>query len=147
MVAQSLVGRWRLSSYVARDEDGSVRYPFGEHPNGTLIYTPGGWMAAQVGAERRPRLGIEDPFRAGDEERATAFSTYLAYSGSYDVTDGVVLHRVAMCSLPNWVGTVQTRHFDMTGDELVLRTPEMEFGGKQAVHELRWIREEGQGWD
>ena len=143
MVDASLVGRWKLSSYVTRDEDGSVSHPFGEHPSGTLIYTPGGWMIAQIAAEDRPRLESDDPLLADEAARAAAFSTCLAYSGFYEAADRVVHHRVMESTFPNWVGTTQTRDFVLTGDELVLRTPPMEVGGRQAVHELRWIREEG----
>lgn len=145
-MAAELVGRWRLSSYSARDADGSLTHPFGEHPEGALVYAPGGWMITQIAAEDRLPLGSENLFATTAEERALAFTTYLAYYGTYEVTDGVVSHRIAVCSFPNWAGTVQTRNFELNDETLLLRTPPLEIGGGPAVHELLWIREEGQDW-
>jgi hypothetical protein len=47
-----------------------------------------------------------------------------------------------MCSFPNWVGSEQTRHFEVTGVRLVLRTPPIAVGGRLLVHEFLWQREE-----
>ena len=45
--SDSLVGVWKLVSYVATDaQSGESLFPFGEHPNGYLIYTAGGRMSA-----------------------------------------------------------------------------------------------------
>jgi Lipocalin-like domain len=103
-------------------------------------------MVVQL-AEDRPRLESENLLGADAEESATAFSTILACSGSYEAINSVVLYRGAMCSFANWVETVQTRPLELSDNELVLRTPPLEVGGRQTVHELRWIREEGQGWE
>jgi Lipocalin-like domain len=139
-----LVGRWRLTSYIARDPDGSVRRPFGEHPEGILIYTAGGWMVAHIAAENRARLTNENMLETTESERADAFVSYLAYSGGYEIEGGTeggtVTHRVAMCSFPNWVGTVQTRQFELKQDELILRTPPLDIVGPEVVHEFHWVR-------
>jgi hypothetical protein len=42
-----VTGRWELLAWRSLGGDGAVAgQPFGEHPHGVLIYTPGGWMAA-----------------------------------------------------------------------------------------------------
>jgi hypothetical protein len=43
---------------------------------------------------------------------------------------------------PNSVGAGQRRRFELSGDELVLRTPPLEISGEAVVNELRWVREE-----
>ena len=139
---EQLVGRWRLVSYVVRADDGSPVFPLGRSPQGSLLYTTGGWMAAQVGAVDRARFTTEDPLGASEAERALAFSSYLAYCGPYDVAGDVVTHHVAMSWFPNWVGTEQARAFQLVGDELILRAPPMEVGGRMLVSEFRWRREE-----
>jgi hypothetical protein len=139
---EQLVGRWRLVSYVARADDGSLAFPLGRNVEGSLLYTTEGWMAAQVGAADRVRFTTEDPMGASEAERAVAFSSYLAYCGPYDVAGDVITHHVVMSSFPNWVGTEQVRSFELVGDELLLRTPPIEVGGKMLVNELRWRREE-----
>jgi hypothetical protein len=115
VTTESLVGRWRLVSYVSRADDGSLTYPLGQDAQGSLVYTAGGWMTAQISAGDRRGLPSDDLFSGSDAERAEAFSSYLPYCGSYDVTGDVVVHRVAMCSFPNWVGSEQTRRFELTG--------------------------------
>lgn len=50
-------GRWRLASWHTISDDGAVAgLPFGEDPQGVLIYTPGGAMAGQVAATSRPSV-------------------------------------------------------------------------------------------
>jgi Lipocalin-like domain len=142
VTAERLVGRWGLVSYVSRADDGSRTYPLGEDPQGSLLYTAGRWMIAQLSTGDRGDLPTDDLFSGSDAERAEAFSSYLAYCGSYEVTANVVVHRVTICSFPNWVGSEQTRHFEITGDRLVLRTPPIAVGGRLLVHEFLWQREE-----
>jgi Lipocalin-like domain len=129
-------------SSVSLGEDGSRTYPFGANAHGSLIYTAEGWMAAQVCAEDRAGLLTEDPLGGSEVERAAAFSSYVAYCGPYKVTGDVVGHRVTISLFPNWVGSEQTRYFELNGDELVLRTAPIEVAGKMQVNELRWHREE-----
>lgn len=46
---EQLVGEWALTSYVVRDIKTSVEdRPFGERPLGLLLYTPDGYMSAQL---------------------------------------------------------------------------------------------------
>jgi hypothetical protein len=139
---EQLVGRWRLVSLVARAADGSLAFPLGRDAEGSLLYTAGGWMATQVGSADRERFTTEDPIGANEAERAAGFSSYLAYCGRYDVDGDVITHHVVMSWFPNWVGTEQSRSFELVGDELLLRTPPIEAGGKMLVSEFRWQREE-----
>jgi D-Tyr-tRNAtyr deacylase len=92
---EELVGRWRLVSFAARAEDGSLAFPLGRNAEGSLLYTAEGWMAAQLSAGDRVSLTTEDPLRASEAERAGAFSSYLAYCGTYDV-DADVITRARM---------------------------------------------------
>ena len=135
-----LVGSWRLVTYIARADDGSRIHPFGERPDGSLVYTEHGWMSAQVCAQDRANLTTADLWHASEAERAAAFSSYLAYCGTYEVRSDVVVHRVVMSSFPNWVGSEQERFFEITDDDLLLRGPPIELGGKSFVHEFRWRR-------
>lgn len=42
-----LIGAWTLVSYVEKPVDRSAPFhPFGETPNGIIMYTPGGFMSA-----------------------------------------------------------------------------------------------------
>ena len=142
MAANRLVGRWRLVSWSARTADGTVTYPFGERAQGSVVYTPGGWMSGTLAYGDRADLATGDVVGGSEEQRAAAFSTYLSYCGTYEVQGDVVVHHIEMSLFPNWVGGDQKRHFELSGDELVLRTPPMEIGGQEIHNQLRWIREE-----
>ena len=137
-----LIGRWRLVSWSARGDDGSVSHPFGEDPEGSLVYTTEGWMSAMLAPARRPPFATEG-FLGGDEaERAEAFSTFIAYAGTFDIEGDDVVHHVTMSLFPNWVGTDQRRTGELTGGELVLRTAPVDVAGRMLVNELRWSRVE-----
>jgi hypothetical protein len=128
--------------YVGRREDGEVTLPLGEKPHGSLLYTADGWMTAQICAADRAAMETRDIRGGSNHERVAAFSSYIAYCGSYEVTGDVVVHYVEMSLFPNWVGTEQTRTIELAGDELVLRTRPLEVGGQVLVNELRWRRED-----
>jgi hypothetical protein len=142
MAGVELVGRWRLESFTTHFEDGSVRHPFGKRPQGTLVYTAAGGMIGVLVAENRPNLSTQDLVGGSEADQAKAFATCVAYCGTYEVDDGAVIHNVEASLLPDWVGTRQKRHMDVRGDDLVLRTDPMQYGGRTVVSELHWIREE-----
>ena len=142
MAAVGLVGRWRLVSWSTGTADGAVAYPFGERAEGSLVYTPRGWMTVTLAKADRASLSTDDLVGGSNAERAVAYSSYVAYCGTYEVEGDVVTHRVQMSLFPNWVGSEQKREFELSGDELVVRGPPVEIGGELVVSELRWVREE-----
>lgn len=107
------------------------------------MYTAGGWVTTQLCATDRPRLPSEDVRGGSESDRAAAYSSYFAYCGTYEVSgEETILHRVALSLVPNWVGSEQVRYFELSGKDLLLRTPPIEVAGKLLVHEFRWSREE-----
>lgn len=107
MTADQLVGRWKLVSWLARNGDGEVSYPFGERAEGSLVYTRGGWMSGQLAVSDRDALATNDVVGGDEIERSAAYSSYIAYAGTYEVVGDVVIHRVKMSLFPNWVNTEQ----------------------------------------
>ena len=119
----SVVGSWLLESWQSTDtESGAVVNVFGEHPTGYLIYTAGGHMAVVLTADGRTKLS-GDRYNSPTEERAQAFSTSVAYSGTYTVTPEGIMHHVTASSFQNWVGTEQFRYAEVVGDRMTVRTP------------------------
>ncbi|CDM60266.1 MULTISPECIES: lipocalin-like domain-containing protein [Rhizobium] len=133
-------GRWRLSAWRRTTSEGDVVYPLGEDASGLLVYTSSGRMMVQMTAAHRSLVATSDPLGGGVDERAAAYSTCLAYFGSYTVTDGKVIHNIEGSSFPNWSGTEQVRPYELSGDELVLRTPPSKTDGISVVNEISWIR-------
>ena len=103
-----LIGAWKLVDVVELPAGGGPeRRPFGERPLGLILYTPDGYMSAQL-AERA----------SGDGDGPR----HVAYSGTFVVDEdaGTVAHGVVISLRPDWVGTEQLRTVTFDGDELVL---------------------------
>jgi hypothetical protein len=139
LMSVSIVGSWNLAAW-RRFEGETVSYPLGEDATGLLIYTADRRMGVQMIAAHRGAISAQDALGGDPQERAAAYSTCLAYFGSYEVQGDEVIHRVEGSLFPNWSGTVQTRPFTSTGHELVLRTPPATGPAGTVVNEMSWVR-------
>jgi hypothetical protein len=137
---ESIVGTWKLLSYWNVSSSGERSAPYGEHPTGFITYTRDGHMSAIISADGRKPMSTLDRFSAGTEERVAAFSTFLAYAGTYTFTGDKVVHHVQAAWLQSWVGTDVVRQVTMQGDKVILRTEPREFRGMSQVGELTWQR-------
>ena len=136
-----LVGTWELVSWRRIVNDEMVTYPLGEHARGRLVYAPDGAMAVTMIASERPSMPDNDPLGGETGKRAEAYSTCLAYIGTYELRDDEVVHRIDVSLYPNWAGDEQVRPFTYTGDTLVLRTPPVSGASGTVVNELAWARQ------
>ena len=136
-----LTGTWKLVAWRRVVDDGTVTYPLGEDANGLLVYTANGRMIVQLAAANRPRLDTTDALGGDVQARADAYSTCLAYFGTYEVDGDTVIHRVDASLFPNWSGVEQRRPYTYDGRELVLRTPPVTGPNGTVVNELAWVRE------
>jgi hypothetical protein len=143
-VADWLGGTWKLVAWRRIGADDAVDYPLGADARGQLIYAANGRMAVHITGADRPPLTTDDPLGGDVAARAGAYSTYLAYFGTYELAGTDVVHYIDGSLFPNWSGEKQVRAFTAEGDELVLRTPPMADGsGGTVVNELVWTRDEG----
>ncbi|HUB79385.1 MAG TPA: lipocalin-like domain-containing protein [Bryobacteraceae bacterium] len=135
-----IAGPWKLIAW-RRLEGDKVTYPLGEDATGLLIYTADFKMAVQIAAAHRPAISSDDPLGGDAEQRAAAYSTCLAYLGSYEVQGETVIHKVDASLYPNWSGATQSRPFTFDEKKLVLRTPPAEgAAGGTVVNEISWLR-------
>ncbi|HZP85617.1 MAG TPA: lipocalin-like domain-containing protein [Burkholderiales bacterium] len=122
----SVVGTWALQSWVSTDtETGATVDVFGKQPTGYLIYTAGGHMAVVLSADGRAKLS-SDRFNSPVDERAKAFSTHVAYVGTYTLTNDGIMHHVKAASFQNWVDTEQFRYVEVKGDTMTIKTPPLQ---------------------
>lgn len=135
-----LVGTWKLVAWRRTVDDQTVSYPLGEDPDGVLIYTPEGGVALVLTAANRPEMPKNDPLGGDVNDRAEAYSTCLAYIGTYERRGEEVVHRIDVSLYPGWAGDVQVRPYTYTGDELVLRTPPAHTTNGTVVNEIAWAR-------
>jgi hypothetical protein len=141
-IEAALVGAWRLVSWtIEYPATGRVSQPFGDAPEGLLLYSADGHMSAALQRPGRARLSRADPHAVSDAEKATAFAGYLHYAGTWSVADGSVIHAVEVALNPNLIGTRQVRKVTLAGDALELGAEEpLETPGQSRRHRIAWRR-------
>lgn len=141
-----LVGAWKLVSYVERDRpDGPVRYPHGEDAQGLIMYTPDGYMSAQIQSSGRPNYDRAFASGGTPEQAAAAALGYLAYSGRYfvDEASGDIRHEATLSLVPNYLGQFHLRHSDLDGNNLTLSAELALPDGATVYSTLLWTRAAG----
>jgi hypothetical protein len=101
---EQLIGAWKLVSYVEQSLDGSAPiYPMGEAPQGIIMYTPDGYVSAQLMRPGRRNFASGDWFRGSLEEIEEEASGYIAYSGPFhtDEAKGTLTHSMFVSLFPN----------------------------------------------
>ena len=107
--ASPLVGTWRLLSWELTDSVGDISYPFGQRPEGQIIYTETGRMSVQV---RRPDLPLDSLSGVTQDNFVAQVSrTFISYYGTYaiDAAASTVTHHVEGSLRPSRLGTDQLR--------------------------------------
>lgn len=145
-------GTWRLLEMHSHYCDGRVVESYGPQPLGFITYTADGYMhAILMDAERAPlgvpveELGRRQGLRRAAyllgrlpavARTANAALRAAAYSGTWEVRGGEVVHHVLASIIPDWIGTDLIRDYEFDGDILTLtaRYPNGEFIA------LRWLR-------
>ena len=115
-VSEQFHGTWRLLACEGRWSDGRVSFPYGEKPDGILLYDGKGIFAGQIMAPGRPCFATGNLLKGSNDEVRAAFEGYVAYYGSYDVdeSEGLMIHQVEGSFFPNWIGERQIRKFEFT---------------------------------
>jgi len=119
----SIVGTWRLVSFVAADSTGTYRPVWGDHPSGLIVYTADGHMAAQLYDPTRAKVGP----MANASPLAPAqpsFAGLYTYFGTFvlDTVKHTVAHHVEGAMAPDWVGATLVREYRfLTPNRIELR--------------------------
>ena len=142
MSSNTIVGEWRLVTFEFRKEDNSIIYPFGKEARGSFIYTGSGRFSVQLMRIDRPKFAIPDQMRGTPEETEASYKGSISYFGTYqvDVDHGVINHFVEGSIFPNMEGTQQKRFYELSEDQLILKTPSFKVGGERATGVIAWER-------
>ena len=145
-----LIGAWELVDYSAWKEDGSdTVYPLGKDAQGIIMYTPDGYMSAQLQRPGQIPFKVNDLNGGTPEEWKQAGENYLAYTGPYYVDESgdepILQHHMTDCSFPNWLGNTQRRLVKITeegGERYLTLRPESAFRllGAMRYTRLKWRR-------
>ena len=112
-----VLGVWQLLTYLVEvKESGESFPPMGQKPMGYVIFTPEGRLSFTLSAEGRQPATT-------DQERAALLSSVIAYTGSYRLEGNRWITQVDVAWNPEWVGTEQTRYFQVEADRLTVTTP------------------------
>jgi hypothetical protein len=141
---ESLIGAWELVSAIERDvETGIENNVLGERPQGFILYTPDGYMSAQLQGPARPPFEEGDLLRGSPEEYRAAGSSYIAYSGRFFVDEAKrsLSHEMAVSFFPNWIGQRQVRLVKVDAKRLQLSTDgPQRFKGTLKTATIHWRR-------
>ncbi|KAI4215914.1 MAG: hypothetical protein LQ351_001902 [Letrouitia transgressa] len=146
-----LIGAWELVKYSAskeQDQNNNV-YPMGEDAQGIVIYTPDGYMSAQIQKPGQPKFQFDD-LNAGTEEEIRAVGEhYLAYTGPFYLDESgevpILYHHMTNCTFPNWLGKSQRRTVVLSeegAEKYITLGPEsaVMIMGEMRVPQLKWRR-------
>lgn len=144
-----IVGAWELSSYYAHahDDESDKVYPMGENCQGIIMYTPDGYMSAQLLTPGQPSFASD---RSGGSEAdwATVGRSFVGYTGHFFLDETgdeqgrpILMHHMRTSNLPYLLGDTQRRMVRITeesdGRYLNLGTEEPKDG---RVVVVRWRR-------
>jgi hypothetical protein len=138
----ALVGAWRLKAFQIESSNGDISYPFGEAPQGMLLYSRCGLVSAQLMGEDRPLFESDDQRLGTVSEIEACFKNCISYFGTFELhaEDGYVIHHVENSLFPNWEGTPQKRFFELNDNTLRIATPPVNWAKEKKVGVLIWER-------
>ena len=138
---KDLLGTWQLESWtIGYSDRDDLSYPYGEDPQGLLVYAEDGWMSASIARKERALFPDDVNYRKlPDAAKGEAFSSYFHYAGRYRVQEADVIHYVTQSLNPNFPGSEQLRHAELDGQTLVLSGKD-NVGEVIRFHSLVWHR-------
>jgi len=141
-LASQLVGVWTLASYTDEQPGKEDTHPFGPQPQGFLIYTPDGFVSAQLMKPGRSAFQSADWHHGTPEEYQESGSGYIAYCGTYEVDEekATVTHIPSVSLLPNLINGRQSRLIDLHGGRLTLIAETPDSNGRDVTSRLVWKR-------
>jgi hypothetical protein len=120
----ALLGIWRLIS-CQENADGKLVKPFGDNPQGYLVYTPDGHVVVQWAARERQELFAASAHGVVllETTQANTAVGFFGYCGTFEVRDGGVVHHIEIGILTQMTGQSSFRTVVLDGDRLILGTP------------------------
>ncbi|MDP9937944.1 lipocalin-like domain-containing protein [Ectopseudomonas alcaliphila] len=107
--ANQVAGTWRMVS-ATLEADGRIERPYGENPQGMLVFTQGMHFVEVLTDGDMPRFQSNARGGGSDEENRRAMASSIGFFGTYSVDEQgrFAGNRVEGATFPNWVGGVRT---------------------------------------
>jgi hypothetical protein len=112
LIGTELIGTWRVVSFERYDKDGAATQPFGAPPCGYAVFDATGRAFVVLG-------------KATEGVAADVAKSLMAYFGPFTVSAAgdVLSVAVESSNMPDYIGSTQIRHVEVTGDTLTVGTP------------------------
>jgi hypothetical protein len=119
LVRSHFIGAWRLVSCESKSESGELSKPFGDKPQGRLVYDSEGRVSQQI---MRPgnRFRLLTRSTLPTETNKDDFAE--AWFGTFDVDpdNETVIHQVEASLAPSQAGTEITRKYNFWSNRMIL---------------------------
>ena len=112
-----VIGVWRLVAFEIESQTTGQKEPvMGENPTGYLsLSAEGRAFVILTGEGRMAPKSVQD--------RADLFNSVISYTGKYRVEGDKWITKVDVASIPDFVGSDQSRFFRVEGNRLYVLTP------------------------
>jgi hypothetical protein len=139
---EQLIGTWMLVSVDNIYPDSSRVSPYGDNPQGMLIFDTKGNYALQILKAVRPKIVSGDKNKCTPEENVMMVQGSNSHFGKYTVDEAgkTITFNIAHASFPNWEGTIQKRSYTYTGNEIKYVVTHTTQGGQAVIAEVAWRR-------
>ena len=119
-IKKQFVGTWSLVAVENINPDSSKTLPYGESPQGLLVFEPNGDYAIQILKAVRRKIAANDKNKATPEENAALVQGNNSHFGKYSVDEAKhnITFKVEHAFYPNWEGTVQERSYTLENNVL-----------------------------
>jgi hypothetical protein len=142
VVGADLIGSWSLESYTDTAEGAEAILPLGINPTGLLIYTPGGFMSAQLMRLDRSSLVVGDWSSKSHSDAEKKSENFIGYSGEYqfDEVTATVTHIPSVSFVPTMIGHRLRRQVKLNRDRLTLTVVTSQAEGRSVKSSLCWLK-------
>lgn len=139
---KQLIGTWTLVSVANIYPDSSRVYPYGQDPQGLLLFDEKGNYAIQILKTGRPTIESGDKNKCTPEESTALVQGSNSHFGKYKVNEQcrTITFMIEHAFYPNWEGTEQERFYTYTGNEIKYVVTHTTQGGQKVIAEVAWQR-------
>jgi hypothetical protein len=110
--ASDLIGTWRVTSFTRWNKEGAASQPLGPEPMGYAVFDATGHAFIQLG---------RSPADGGFPDEVA--KSCMCYFGPYTVSGDTVKVTVESSNMADYIGSVQERNFEISGDAMTIGTP------------------------
>lgn len=105
-----IAGTWRMVA-ATLETDGKTQRPYGENPQGMLVFTADMHFVEVLTNGDTPRFASDARGGGTDDENKRAMASSIGFFGTYTVDEHgrFAGNRVDGATFPNWVGAVRTK--------------------------------------